>query len=120
MRTQSVLKHSSYTPARGGHAPGDIRDAFLEAIEAFEAWEDDEPEPTVEVRERQMTIREVCGLLWNCSDTMPGLERRQLEALVPYSYRGRDPAGSCGSYARAARTLRWMVNRVNSPEAQAA
>ena len=62
---------SFYKPARGGHAPGDLRDAFSASLEAFDLWEDGEPEPTVELRDKQVRISEVCGLLWNCSDTMP-------------------------------------------------
>ena len=101
--SNAVLNHSFYKPARGGHAPGDLRNAFLEAIEAYEAWETGEPEPTVELRERQMCLPEVCGLLWNCSDIMPGLDQRHLENMLP------DPEGSCFTYARAARALRAAI-----------
>jgi hypothetical protein len=30
----SILINSRYNPARGGHAPGDLRTAFEEAVEA--------------------------------------------------------------------------------------
>lgn len=109
--SKPVLTHSFYKPGRGGHAPGDIRAAFLEAIEAYEAWEDGEPEPTVEVRERPMRLSEVCGLLWNCSDTMPGVEERHLEGMLPW------PQPSCATYARAARTLKDAISRVLTREA---
>jgi hypothetical protein len=66
-----ILIGSNYNPGRGGHAPGDIRDAFVhEAIPAFIEWMSG-PEPTVEVREQQIPISRLCGLLWNCSDTLP-------------------------------------------------
>lgn len=67
----SIMRGSFYTAARGGHAPGDLRDAFIEAIGAYELWNTGEPEPTVEVREHQVPIGKVFGLLWNCSDIMP-------------------------------------------------
>lgn len=106
--SKSVLSRSFYKPALGGHAPGDIRDAFLAAIEAYEAWEDGEPEPCIEVRERPMRLSEVCGLLWNCSDTMPGIDRDNLEGML------RDPEASCGSYARAARALKHAIGEATA------
>jgi hypothetical protein len=33
---------------RNGHAPGHVRETFCNAIEAFMAWNDSGPEPTVE------------------------------------------------------------------------
>ncbi|MBG0796643.1 hypothetical protein IYX23_02890 [Methylocystis sp. L43] len=40
-------------------------------IEAFIHWRPGEPEPTVEFEERQITLKEMVGLVWNCSDTLP-------------------------------------------------
>jgi hypothetical protein len=68
----AILVGSSFHPARGGHAPGDLRDAFCEAVDAFDQWKAGAPEPTVELREQQLPISAVFGLLWNCSDIMPG------------------------------------------------
>jgi len=45
-------------------------------IEAFCAWNDQEPEPNVqfEVRylPRPISLTKACGLVWNCSDILPG------------------------------------------------
>src|SRR5262245_52593030 len=61
---------------RNGHAPGHVRETFLDAIDAFIAWEDGAPEPTVEYEvnyvPRQITLSKACGLLWNCNDILPG------------------------------------------------
>jgi hypothetical protein len=61
---------------KGGHAPGHIRDAFGDAMFAFMDWDRKTPEPTVDVEihhePRKMTISQVCGLVWNCSDILPG------------------------------------------------
>jgi hypothetical protein len=61
---------------RHGHAPGHVRDMFLEAVEAYNAWEAGEPEPTVEYEigyvPRPIPISRACGLLWNCTDILPG------------------------------------------------
>jgi|SRR5229473_7671329 hypothetical protein len=62
---------------RNGHAPGHVRET---ALAAFDAWLDwnrlEEPEPTVEYEiqyvPRQITITRACGLVWNCTDVVPG------------------------------------------------
>jgi death on curing protein len=72
VRLRSVLHASFYSASRGGHAPGDLRDVFGNALEAFQMWEYGKPEPTVDLREQTVPISRVCGLLWNCSDILPG------------------------------------------------
>ena len=94
----SVLINSRYNPARGGHAPGDLRTAFEEAVEAICDWNEGDPEPTVEVREREMAVGAVCGLLWNCEDILPS---GTMECV--------DPDFGCGSYAAAARVLKSVI-----------
>ncbi len=64
------------TKLRHGHAPGHIRSAFLDAVEAYSGWNDGDPEPCVEVEihyePRSTPISRVCGMLWNCTDIIPG------------------------------------------------
>jgi hypothetical protein len=67
----SVVINSRYNPARGGSAPGDLRAAFEEAVDAVCGWNDGEPEPTVDVRGRKMAVSAVCGLLWNSEEILP-------------------------------------------------
>ena len=107
MPSQSVLTHSSYKPATGGHAPGDIRDAFLEAAEAFGAWKAGEPEPTVDVREQPMTLSRICGLVWNCSDIMPGSEARALADVLPLDEARRTTR--IETYAQGARAMKAAI-----------
>jgi hypothetical protein len=76
---------------RGGHFPGHLRELFEEALDAYYGWNDGEPEPTVVLepnyefignpgaeernakkKDRILTISEVFGLLWNCTDILPG------------------------------------------------
>ena len=65
-----------------GHAPGHVRETFLNAVEANMAWNPGEPEPTIgfEVNyvERQIPISKACTLVWNCTDIMPGLTFNEL------------------------------------------
>jgi hypothetical protein len=83
-----------------GHAPGHVRDMFLEAIEAYRAWQPGEPEPKIEFevryRPRLISISQACGLLWNCTDILPGAEVDALDGL-PLRQR---------TYAAAARAMK--------------
>ncbi len=99
----SILNGSFYTAARGGHAPGDIRRAFCDALDAFREWEDGEPEPTVEVRERNLPISAICGLVWNCSDILSSSDYYTMQLCDD----GNIPQRR--TYAAAAR---WLKNRI--------
>jgi len=95
----------AYRRHNGGHFPGHLRDAFIEAVAAYRAWESDEPEPTIAVEfgyvERQMTLTQVCGLLWNCTDILPSGEVSELE------YRGIELRTN--TYAAAARAMKSAI-----------
>jgi hypothetical protein len=53
-RTMSYLDRSNYHPGRGGHAPGDLRDAFAEAVEDYIYG--GSPEPFVDVRGHKVSL----------------------------------------------------------------
>jgi hypothetical protein len=97
----SILPYSSYSQARGGHALGDVREAFGDAVGAFAAWQDGAPEPSIDVRGQSLTIRQVCGLLWNCSDIAPGMLFDEVCDLVGF---GDNPPRR-RTYGCCARTL---------------
>ena len=90
------------TLPQGGHAPGHLRDAFCEAVQAFHDWRDG-PEPTVTLDDAEVPISAVCGLLWNCSDTLPNHEFTALE----------DCDIRAGSYAGAARAMKAAIEKAN-------
>jgi hypothetical protein len=56
---------------------------FLEAIEAYRNWNDDEPEPTVtyevHYQPEEIPISRACGLLWSCTDILPSGDVYALE-----------------------------------------
>lgn len=56
-----------YKANRGGHAPGHLRDAFLEYLDV------DSESFTVIVgeEERVMSLKWLTGQLWNCTDILP-------------------------------------------------
>jgi hypothetical protein len=91
---------------RHGHLPGHIRDAFLAAVEAFEEWEPHSPPPRVpyqvRYRDRTISIAEACGLVWQCTDILPGDVVRQLDDC------GLELNGKT-TYAAAARELKAWI-----------
>ena len=107
MRTESHLKHSNFQPARGGHAPGDLREAFEEALDAWEAMGDQDPLPTVKLRGQDVSIVELCGLLWNCTDIMPSLMCQTFESCGVNDV----PHGS--TYAVGARAYKALAEAEN-------
>jgi hypothetical protein len=61
---------------RFGHAPGHVHEAAGAAFRAWKDWDGNGPEPTVEFyvnyQPHRITISRACGLVWNCTDIMPG------------------------------------------------
>jgi hypothetical protein len=94
-----------YHGRRGGHAPGHIRDAFCEAVHAFMGWDGTGPEPTVALEvnyePQPVTVSTMCGLVWNCSDVLPGELFRWLRDDLP-----DDDAPRIQTYGAAARAMR--------------
>jgi len=82
----------SYRANRGGHAPGHLRDAFLEYLDRG-CEIDLRHRVKVGYEGKQMSIRSLIGLLWNCTDILPGHYCSELDL----------PAGS--TYAIAVRKL---------------
>jgi hypothetical protein len=79
---------SNHNLPRGGHAPGYVREAFLDWIE-FGC----DPTELVTVGDDDRNIYWLIRLLWNCSETLPGWACSDLDI----------PRGS--SYAQAVRQL---------------
>ncbi|MGG5823944.1 hypothetical protein [Falsiroseomonas sp. HW251] len=92
----SQLKHSFYDPARGRHAPGDLRVAFLDWLEEFLRTARHMPLPAAELRGAQLPFSKLAGLLWNCTDILPGDVRADLDDL---GFAGN------GTYSAAVRCL---------------
>ncbi len=61
-----------HNTSRGGHAPGYLREAFLDWLE--EAHAGNELPAQVEMQDdgRQRPISWLLGRLWNCTDILPG------------------------------------------------
>lgn len=63
---------------RNGHAPGHIRQTARDAFGAWMDWNAGEPEPTVEFEvnyvPHEIPISQALGLVWNCTDIVPGAD----------------------------------------------
>lgn len=75
-----------YNAARGGHAPGHLRDAFVEWLEA--SWYSGDASPSLnddvsgyvdDWHGNTWTVRKLLGHLWNCTDILPGAIYRELD-----------------------------------------
>ena len=85
-----------FQPERGGHAPGHLREAFVE-------WLDDPEQTEVVVggNEEQRPLSWLIGQLWNCTDILPSDVREQVNNLLT-----GEPDGFRNTYAAAVRRLK--------------
>lgn len=88
------------------HATPELRAAFHDATEAYEAWTDGEAEPVVLCAGRPLSVSRVCGLLWNSTDTLPVL---WVNALADLQHASDTPLRQGASYAQGARILRPLI-----------
>ncbi len=70
---------------RGGHAPGYLRDAFLEWLPSWSHLVADQPD-TCEYDGETVPLKDVFGLLWNCTDIMPSTACEQLDLRQGSTY----------------------------------
>ncbi len=115
----SACEEASYL-RRSGHFGGRFRELFMDAVDAYVAWNDGAPEPTVVLeanyefegnpgaaernakkKDRVLTVSQVCGLLWNCTDILPSSLVEDLEGCDIYLGRR--------TYACAARTIKGRI-----------
>ncbi|WP_146604441.1 hypothetical protein [Rhodoplanes roseus] len=100
----TTLQSSKYNPSRGGRAPNDLHAGFDDAVQAVLAWDNGQPEPAVEIRGSDISVREICGLLWNCTDFLPAAVCADLNEMDDeFPLRG-------ASYARGARCLKAIIS----------
>jgi transcriptional regulator with XRE-family HTH domain len=97
-----------YQAPRGGHAPGHLREAFLEWLQESMHSPTSEPLSTmVEVGDEPRPITWLFGQLWNCSDILP---RQDFESVNEILASENAPAIDRQTYAAAVRALKPLVN----------
>ena len=88
-----------FTASRGGHAPGHLREALLDALndgqesEWFELLNEDRIyfyDPRQRQRWDRMSPIErahwLCGQLWNCTDILPRMTAQDFPELKSWTY----------------------------------
>jgi transcriptional regulator with XRE-family HTH domain len=61
-----------YQPGRGGHAPGHLREAFLDWLDEYiELPPEETTPPPVEISGEPRPVSWLFGQLWNCTDVLP-------------------------------------------------
>lgn len=114
-----------YTASRGGHAPGHLRDAFLDWIERLEELAEESETGLMEDLQPDKAVNQVggegifnngpkplkwlIGQLWNCTDFMPGDAVTSLGILLDGYF---DEPQKVGTYGRAVRTIADLLEQV--------
>jgi hypothetical protein len=92
------------------HANDDLRESFLEAIDAFSDWKPNHPEPTIRSEGSDWSILKLCEDLIGCTDLMPDHACRDLGLPVGSNYDGGARALSAKIVA-ARQTLGFRFSR---------
>ena len=95
---------------KSGHAPGHVRETACDAFEAWIDWDGNAPEPSVEYEinymPRQILVSHALGLVWNCTDIVPGdLFRSVQDAVSDLDPFAGEPAIKRQTYAACARAV---------------
>ncbi|MEI5677885.1 hypothetical protein G6N74_08375 [Mesorhizobium sp. CGMCC 1.15528] len=101
-------------PLHEGHAPFVLHQAFHDALDAYEDWALDAPEPFVEFDRNNVAISAVFGRMRTCTDILP---IRTLDAVrdVVGAKAAQELASDQITYAHAALLLRALcVDRLRN------
>lgn len=97
----------TYQANIGGHAPGDLRDQFVELLHEFVTVDSDEGESFTKITHELWTT---AGRLWNCTDISPEILTDAFEDLG-YLRGGYGVDHQASTYARAARLIRYHIRK---------
>lgn len=87
-----------------GHAPIQLHLAFEDALDAFETWGPNQPEPQVVFEEKPVAISAIFGRMRSCSDLLP--QRLLDHACEASGIENRQLSDESATYAHAALLLR--------------
>ena len=97
---------------RSGHAPGHVRDTACNAFEAWLAW-DDGPEPMVDYeigyKPRLIPISQAMGLVWNCTEIVPGSLFDCLQDTAQSRLHSSEPVIKRRTYAACAQAILALI-----------
>lgn len=90
-----------------GHAPITLQQLFGDALEAFDAWEDERAEPSVVHEDRLVPIGTVFERMRDCTDILPHTLAAILSDKLPQDEAGAEIA----TFADAARIAGALVEQ---------
>jgi hypothetical protein len=94
------MAKKKYNPSRGGHAPGHLREVFNEFLLLMLRKKIGLNTKFKLNSQTEITVDKICGLLWNCTDVLPGDSFDIAQDLPP------DDALMADTYAAATRRLK--------------
>jgi hypothetical protein len=97
---RTKYNRAKYYPSRGGHAPGYLREVFDKFLLLMLRKKISLNTKLKIDSGTELTVAEICGLLWNCTDTLPGDSWDIAQDLPP------DDVLMNNTYAAATRRLK--------------
>jgi hypothetical protein len=85
-----------------------------DAFQAWMDWDGRSPEPTVEYEinyvPHRISISRACGLVWNCTDTVPGIVFEELQSGLEAAGQTvrRQTYGACAQAIMSASSKEWL------------
>jgi transcriptional regulator with XRE-family HTH domain len=96
-----------YQPGRGGHAPGHLREAFVDWLDVYVEFPTETTAlPTVEIDDEQRPVSWLFGQLWNCTDVLPS---QAFEMVNDILERTHTATIDRRTYAAAVRALKPLI-----------
>jgi hypothetical protein len=106
-------KEAEMPKLRNGHAPGHVRETACDAFEAWLDWDGNGPEPTVEYEihyePHQISISRALGLVWNCTDIVPGVVFDELQDAVQGRLHSYEPVIKRRTYGACAQAILGII-----------
>jgi hypothetical protein len=95
----------TYQPKLGGHAPDDLREEFLTALDEYVNGGPEDGDEVAFYKENVAHLWHLAGQLWNCTDFTPATMTDAFENLG-YLRNGYGVDHQAHTYSRAARLIR--------------
>lgn len=109
---EELYNSTKFNPLRGGHAPSQLRQAFLDALEQF--FVDNGDDISGDVEAGAVSLRKLAGLLYNCSDILPRHYQSYVADLLELNHDSFVTRKNSGfTYAQAARHIVYYYRRLS-------
>jgi len=97
-------------PLQDGHAPITLQHLFREALDEFEDWPADAPQPEVSFKDERVSINEVFDALKGCTDIVPANFVGGVTERLTKPWQGEGPLDEM-TFATAARVMSVLIRK---------